>query len=212
MRLTDYLIEDKTITLPSNPDESESHIRAYLERDCKPFLKAVGKYPLYRGMPVNEDMMDLIPRKNRTPRDMKRDYHQTLDILFKKKFGWKPRSSGIFCTGSQHTASQYGRIYSVWPKGQFKFIWSPKITDLYMHIKRLEEKFVATASTLENLSGDDIIKHTLTKLQKLVDTYQNNALHLAIDNEHEIAISCKSYYMIHNSNDYAIKRILLDYR
>ena len=50
-------------------------------------------------------------------------------MVFYRKFKWKPRSTGVFCTGDKEQAKGYGGLATVWPIGNFKYIWNPEIRD-----------------------------------------------------------------------------------
>jgi hypothetical protein len=67
------------------------------------------------------------------------ELHDYLDEQFKKKFGWKARSEGVFCVRSKQIAYNYGNPYSVFPIGNYKYIYSNKIHDLYVHFDELKE-------------------------------------------------------------------------
>ena len=114
--------------------------------------------------------------------------HDILDELFEKKFGWKPRSGGVFCTGSEATASGYGDAYIFFPIGDFEFLWSPKIHDLYDH--------VTTRKPVGSIFMKDFYNET-------VDKYINSGMATAIASGHEIMVRCNSYYLT-NMNWYDV--------
>lgn len=194
MKLKQYLNEGKTsIDVP--PDEQNEFLETLLTKNCKQYLNAIKgtQKLLYRGTEQVFKIAEITPRKNRNPKDMPLEYHKLLDKLFNTKFGWKPRSTGIFCSG-RHQAAVYGSVYSIWPIGKFKFIWSPKIHDLYLKIYR-------DSSTFKNAIAQPAI-------QDLVDTYQSNNLKSAIYNENEVMLICNSYYLINDDIFYDIHNFL----
>ena len=72
MRLTNYLTEGKKLEVPEHPAAAEIFIKRILEKDCKPFMKAIKGSPkfLWRGIKNSEsDMMELTPRSDRKPKD-----------------------------------------------------------------------------------------------------------------------------------------------
>ena len=113
-----------------------------------------------------------------------------MDKLFVEKFGWKPRSEGVFC-GTEGQALMYGNLYSVWPLDAFKFVWSPSVRDMFVDViwpyKRNPEA---------------------TNLQTIVNTYTDSDLKHAIRSAGEISLHCKSYYAINNENSQLIKKFL----
>jgi hypothetical protein len=128
MRLKGYLNEELLVI---------EELAAKLIKDCGPYLKLLSKHKftrmLYRGSknPFNGNITKVIPRKNREPKDMPQKLHQVLDAHFHKKFGWKARSEGVFVNPSQEMVKEYGASNLFFPIGKFKFVWSPKIGDLY---------------------------------------------------------------------------------
>lgn len=167
MRLKNYL------------DESwqGKEVITVLERDCKQFIKEISKSDrlLLRGSkkPV-KDILKIKSRTDRYPKDMPIDLHKDLDNLFKKKFGWKARTEGTFATSCFTTANKYGMPYLFFPIGEYKFIWSTFVFDLYF--------------LKSDLYGGNI--------EKIIDTYKNTNLIQAIKSEHEIMFKCKEHYLV----------------
>ena len=115
-----------------SPDE----ITFLLKRDCAPYLKQLKgiKNFIYRGTNHQvERIRKFKARENRTPTDTDIRVHNMLDSIFRKKFGWKARSEGVF-TSSDTNLPDYGTTYLFFPIGQFKYLWSPKIDDLYGYL------------------------------------------------------------------------------
>jgi hypothetical protein len=118
-------------------------------------------------------------RKDRKPKDMDIKTHKELNKLFHKKFGWKVRSEGLFCTGNINEAGGYGYEFLVFPIGEFKYVWSPEIRDLYSFIEEMKG---------EGLEYD---------LQKIVNSYKNKSMADGIKKKMEFSIKCDEYYMIY---------------
>lgn len=117
------------------PDEVEDLVE-HIKRECGPFLAAMGDdlqphHMLRRGASGKDGLWySVVPRKNRRPLDTENWVHDEVDRILEPLAGFRPRSAGLFCTGSKAIASGYGREYIVFPAGEFKFIWSPYIKDL----------------------------------------------------------------------------------
>jgi len=164
-----------------------------LHYDCAQFFKQNGygykSLPLYRGLNKSIQTYRIIePRKNRIPKNTKLQLHNALDKLLYKKFGWKPRSEGVFCTGSEFKARFYGYVYIMLPIGDFKFVWSPKIDDLFNQL---------SLNGITDFNTDEIIKKDyLPDLKKIADTYTDKDLVSAILSGNEISIKCNKYYLI----------------
>uniref|UniRef100_A0A6M3IR11 Uncharacterized protein n=2 Tax=viral metagenome TaxID=1070528 RepID=A0A6M3IR11_9ZZZZ len=118
------------------------HDREYqIEKDAKFYftsMKGTHKHSkfLFRGSDKKTNYFDNFKsRIDRNPKDMPVDIHNDFDFLFRKKFGWKARSEGIFATSKYNDADNYGSFcYIFIPIGNFKFIWSKKVNDLYSKV------------------------------------------------------------------------------
>ena len=162
-------------------------------RDCKPFIKAMKGIPyqfaLWRGAKKLIDVYQIsFPRADRNPTDTPRDIQNMLDKIFLKKFGWKARSQGVFGTGSKSFAAMYGKPYMVFPMGEFKFIWSPEIKDLYTDVIEKDMRY-----------GDwgKLPDKGFSKIEEVIESsYTDKDWHSAIGSQNEIMIKCHSYYLV----------------
>jgi len=184
-RLQQYLINEEF--------QDINKLVAMLKADCKPYLSILKRTDkmLCRGTDsppktnIYEDEVYYFkrkPRKDRRPLSTGPLVHKQLDDLFKKKFGWKVRSEGVFVNSDYGTASGYGHTYFFFPIGQFKYVWSPKVGDLWIYLK----------SHISSRKG----KSEQPDLPGTIDSYIDNSLWKAIELEHEVAIKCKEYYMV----------------
>jgi hypothetical protein len=181
MRLENYIAER------SSREMTRDDIIKIIKSDCRPFLRKLDKNRirlLYRGtqhwLGDFNTIKKFIPRKHRKPSDMNELDHEMLNKSFYKKFGWKPRSEGVFCTGSSGTASGYGNDYIFFPIGDFEFVWSPTIDDLY--------DYTHTRKPIGSIFLKDFYDET-------VDKYINSGLATAIAKRYEIMVRCNSYYL-----------------
>jgi hypothetical protein len=136
MKLREYLIEEYD-------DDNFNDIISIIKKDCKKYIKELISYDkiLFRGLDklprntssIRKNFWKVKPRKDRTPGDTPEELHNYLDLQFKKKFGWKARSEGVFCSRSRSTTYNYGSPYFVFPIGDYKYLYSNKITDLFVH-------------------------------------------------------------------------------
>lgn len=133
-----------------------------IRAECKPFL-AQTKLPLYRGMsnvplpedaeqakswPISKLMPHKMQRKDRAPKDTDKTLSKIFDEAIATVAGFKPRSEGTFAVGREDVANLYGDAFLIFPKGEFKFVWSPLVEDLSMEI---EEKFLFSSNVLVSL-------------------------------------------------------------
>lgn len=120
----------------------------------------------------------LKPRTDRKPLNMHPNVQRLLDDIFLKKFGWKARSSGVFASGNKHGVAGYGTVYEIYPTDGYKFLWSPKVGDLYEAVFWDEYGYVDTDDP------DFVEKMNSYKDKNLID---------AIMSEHEVMIQCDRY-------------------
>ena len=159
-----------------------------IEKNCKPFLKAVGdhtKIKIYRGVSKTTDpFWKRKVRKDRKPSLTSQLVHNALDDLFQKKFKVRLRSKCLFVTGKRTDAEGYGKVYSIYPIGNFKFYWHPKIEDISIDLP-------------EKIFDFDVTTEDATKiLIPIIKGYKDANLKKAIKSGNEIMIDCKEYYAL----------------
>ncbi len=174
-------------------------------------------------------------RKNRKPLDTPIKLHNILDKMFQKKFGWKARSEGVFAAGKWYFSGSkdtyYGDTYLFFPIGNFKYVWSPKIDDLYEDLhwsiteffrdKESRKEIMAKKWNDEPLDKyedfEDFIKlkekeieeDMIGKLQKIVNTYKSNNLHNVLgEGNKEMAFKCDSYYLVNKIYKWGLRNYL----
>lgn len=161
-------------------------IATYLRLNCKPYLREIkylpNFFPLYRGMKHNsEDFVSKDVRlDDRRPADMDDIVHSQLNSYFNSKFG-QPFRNALFVAGTPHVAESFGKLYTVFPEGDFEFVWSPNVYDLHSEhgdllLERLEE---------------DGVEEFIEYMDSL--GYTNKDMIKAIESNSEIMIRCKSY-------------------
>jgi hypothetical protein len=150
-------------------------IISLLDKNCKPFLKEMkaGKNFLLRLSPKYAVKMDIIVstiRKNRKPTDTPIHIHNEMDDMLKNKFGWKPRSEGLFTWISKRKGSKdkfwihnLNRARLVFPVGAYKYVYSPTIRDVYNVYERFQE--TADYSDLDYRDS----KRKVNKIDKKID-------------------------------------------
>ena len=199
MRLDNYISETTTndyITL--------------IKRDCQPWLKAMKNCNgfFWRGLKKPGDFIRIRVRTNRVPMNMEREEAASLDRGFQKKFGWKPRSSGVFVSGSDREARGYSGlavgVHAIFPMGDFKFVWSPFIEDLYTDMP--------TAIKKTKIAFDKIRIRKEGVLEVLAqEMFTDKDLCKARRSNNEVVIGCKTYYALDGNNimdDNTFKKLL----
>jgi len=173
MRFKQYINESKEV-----PWED-------IKRSCKPYLKEVykAKNMLYRYIwKMDEFWIRKKVRTNRKPKDTPKVYHEFVDDMLKKRFGWKPRSEGLFVWGKAH-GRNLGLGSIVFPIGKFKFVWNPEVLDLFNTIN---------IDVVRGVSEEEI-RRTLINL---IPGYTNEGFMSALKQHNEIIIGCKEYYAV----------------
>lgn len=201
-----FLNEDEAITF-----------RELIERDCKPFLRESKQHGLLyrgveeRGIPIDTALSirpgvdtaranDLIywekaVRKDRKPKDTRLLQHNVLDGWFKKKFGFGARSEAMFCLGEtgKTLLRQYGVPCVVFPIGEFQYVWSPIVKDLYNDVGQ-DQKMLQDTDALVDYLED----------AKYIDSH----LHKAVNMKNEIMVKCDRYYAFELAGEREIKLVL----
>ena len=209
MRLTKYITENRI-----------SDYYDLVEKDCKKYLKTVenSDYFLIRWADKQPITYKKKVRKNRVPLDTPLKVHKFIDRSFKKKFGWKPRSEGLFCFASD----EWSAAFLVFPIGNFKFVWSNKVDDLTVSLAKIinagpiqfKRKFEKETVTLQDGSEIpseehmDLIKDYWNK--NLLKTYKSTNFKKALEMgkaSYEISVKCDEAYLIKDSVMAAKKRL-----
>lgn len=159
-------------------------IAKYIANNCQPFLNQITTKtpPLCRGQserltPVCNQLFKSITIAKRTPLTSSKKDHKGANDWFIKKFGIGFRRDHImFASSNRLNASQFGVLYIVIPINNFKFCWSPKITDLYC---LRDDNQNADLEELLNNAG-----------------YQITDLRSAIMSGNEVMIHCKEYFLL----------------
>jgi hypothetical protein len=177
-----------------------------IRSSCKPFLREIenGWFGfLYRGSKkrFETNIERFSSRTDRRPVDMSLTKHEILDRIFEKKFGWKARSGGVFCSGHPSIAARYGTPYLFFPIGEYKYIWSPEIRDLYDYINKKTPSFMDT-------DKDIVIRETEKFFENVVDLYKDNDLKEAMKAGNEITMKCKTYYLSDMTPHYMLDALL----
>ena len=193
MRLTQYINETKEI----DPDD----IDILIEKDCNPWLKESKGIPVYRGAKNKPYAYRGTVLTDRKPRDTDIQIQKTFDNVIQKKYGFKPRSSGLFVTGGLFQCQRYGRVYEIFPIGKFKFLWSATIRDFYAEVGRWNSSYRVTLLDA-GVDTKELTKELVYKrpdFHELVGNhiereYTDKKIMAAIRSEKEIMIVCKEYY------------------
>lgn len=100
----------------------------------------------YRGMamkyPTDRPFIKE-PRTDRRPKDSSQTFHAAADEWFLKRFGVRYRSQVVCVTSRRLTAQTYAatslHLMRIIPLAEYRYCWSPKVTDLLFKAKELAE-------------------------------------------------------------------------
>lgn len=183
---------------------------------CRPYLQSHQTFPsepLYRGVKNNSDSPFIFKqvRHDRAPKTTVISIHQLANQWFEQQFGI-PFRSAINGTGDFRFASDYGDVFQVFPTGDFKFCWSPKVRDFVTIESRVAKEtkiMIDDAPTLSSVfTVLDVpanqLSHSLFEIVKTIlfdildqAEYQTTNITEAIRSKNEIMIAT-NYYGIHS--------------
>jgi len=199
--------------------EEEAHLKkiaAALEQDCRPYLSAINRdlnqFALWRGNARDSGFQKINVRlDDRRPLTATRKEHYAMNDYFIKKFG-QPFRDAMFCTGNSNEAEEYGNLHCVFPIGNFKFVWSPKMRDSYIDMPSITTNYCRGDG-----KGTEICTTSDTSFGRFLmapdmfmelSQYQDTDLMGAIKSGHEIMIRCKQAYMISIGEYYKVAMMI----
>lgn len=209
MKVKQYLLE-RSYGNETLPERVEIHDEDLVEiqRVIDTLKSKCGKYyreakksgkMFYRGTykaDWREPITPITPRTDRRPKDTNKVLHNLVDDLLEKKFGWRPRSEGIFTSSHRGMVAGYGNTFSVWPIGDYKFVWSDEARDMFNSLRAMLK---LSSSDMDN--SNTVLKAlkdsgNQNKIKKLVDSFQDTNLAAAWKSGNEVVFSCKQYYLV----------------
>ena len=177
-----------------------------LRVDCGKFLKEIryGRHGfLYRG---RGDLQIETYKKfasrvesGRRPMNTDPSMHNHLNKKFKDMFGWNVRD-GAFASFSKEAAEFYGAVYLFFPIGDYKYVWSPTICDLFARLPGAGKFYPWTEQEQKD------------QIDKLLSDYKDTGLlEAAINVRHlsnEISFHCQHYYFINPEYETELRKEL----
>ena len=160
-------------------------------KHCQPFLKMIDNriedYIMWRGMNESKQIIRKSVRlDDRKPESTAQDKHEKLNTYFIETFG-EPFRNSIHVTGSSSQAHDYGELYTIFPIGNFRFIWSPKVNDIAISIRWPQP------GGWSNFPPSQEVVNEIMDQQE----YSDRDLPQAIKSGNEIMIRCDEYYAVH---------------
>lgn len=186
--------------------------------ECSPYFEEVGfDFNLYRGIKqdvftantrpkqIADSVYVMTVRKNRIPVDTPEPIHELVDNWMYKRFGEKFRSQSIFCTPYSSAARAYGDAYVILPIGNFSYLWSRKIADLFRELNKQIIEVGGDESSInrygEFIYGtgrgvDDITKETKQEIEKILLSFDYTMENLTENSKNEVMLACDNFYVI----------------
>jgi len=167
-------------------------VYAIIQKDCQSFLEAIGNKPksnmLYRGVaiyaakPIQKKQVHLTSRK---PMTTNNEIHHLINDYFTRQFG-EPFRNALFVSGDHTQASGYGNtVLSIFPIGDFTFVWSPGVNDMY------DVTWPRPGGFSNVTPSQEAVDYTLEPYK-----YTNKSFTAAIHSGNEIMIRCNEYYAV----------------
>jgi hypothetical protein len=114
----------------------KSECSEYLKLNKATILKSDGLGGLWRGTSFGSEkaspLFSQVPRTDRRPMNLAVSFHNLANDYFKRKFNFKYRSSGVFCSQVFATAKQYGSPDFILPTNGYQLCSSKKVYDFYV--------------------------------------------------------------------------------
>jgi hypothetical protein len=145
MRLNKHINEALGDSLTPETFSALKKVNKNFLKETKRILKIDNHY-LIRGMrTLSQDVTIKKVRTDRMPTDSLIGWHDAMNDIFQSKFGIRARSEAVFCA---FRYVGYGNKYIIFPIGDYYFIYSRSITDLYNHEPSSPELYQRTAEDL----------------------------------------------------------------
>jgi hypothetical protein len=210
MKFYSYLNEDDDI--------SSSHIKELLEKDCKPILKLINDKRIYfvretDRFSSHSTIQKVQVRTDRKPTDTPLELHKIIDNEFKRLFGWKVRSEGVFCWSRKlsridtSTDSPSDRA-CVFPIGNFKIVFAYvdffEGRDLFNYMARLYDRMSSTQYNFKRNYTDESPKFKRKFENEVIKAIGENYTSRISELTGgiltgEVSIKCKEYYLVHKN-------------
>lgn len=145
-------------------------------------------------------------RHDRRPADTEPESHKLLDDWFNKEFGVRARSTTLFCVGDTKLGradiKQYGDLYIILPIGEFKYIWSPKVQDLFAKIDDKD-----WTMDLQRPGEEQDPAENCNRFMNTLGYYDGD-LHKVVSSKLEVMVACSKYYAIEYKHKYMLENML----
>ena len=176
-----------------------------IKTHCQPYLKEIDnnieQHKMYRGMRGTDDvvMTGRVRLDGRDPMSTGRDVHRYINRYFQVRYGEQFRNS-MFASGKADFAKDYGDLFLVFPRGEFTFIWSPHVIDMFDIDGDIDDAMYPGGGSMQ----DDLVvdnKNFFNYMDSL--KYQTTDMKAALQSEKEIMVRTQAYYGINLTQFFA---------
>lgn len=131
---TQSTFSDKALT---KYNSLAKEIMETLRTDCQPWFKMAEGSAGYRGMKLNsasnynnELFLQKSVRSNRKSADSPQELTDAIDdALNELGYRFIHRGNSLFIIGDKGEAISYGRVFRIFPIGEFQYVWNPHMRD-----------------------------------------------------------------------------------
>ena len=189
--------------------ENIAKVVTTITTNCQPFLHEtnyqINDLRMFRGLmnyvtqvyDSNNELTNA-PGYNpkRKPKDTPKYLHTELNRIFTKLFHF-PFRNGTFVSGSRSFAAGYGNVSLTIPIGEFHYLWSPKVEDLFEHWQNFETETILHSMQTNAYSTNSIRWEAYLDMIRRNDVqYQTTNLIQGIKSDHEIMLYCDRCFVL----------------
>jgi hypothetical protein len=174
-----------------------------LKQDCRPFLEFCNWHKIVfaretrnKDYPPDHAYVKKYSRTDRVPVDTPAVLSTMIDDLFYHKFGWKVRSSGVFTTPTSFIDGIGDQLCFI--IGNFSFVTSPKVSDLYLTLGELSRKIFPKSEVLFSQINHEQAEAIAYEFEKqYLKTFTEKTIPNTVKNHRkEVVFDCHSYYLV----------------
>lgn len=192
MRFKEFILED-----------SEFSAELIL-RDCSKWIEATklssAKAWHGTGGSGGAEVKLIKNRYRESPSNSSKTLHDAANRILKDKFGWQPRMEGLFVSGDVDMAQSYGYEHLVFPKGDFKFVWSPEIQDLYFYSKGFYKRHRIAGTTAATTILIDELENNIE--------WKDDDIVAALESGNEVIIKAAAFYLVDARSNFYQKELM----
>jgi len=190
-----------------NENKKHQEMILFIKENCSKFLKEAGFNFAYRGSQKRIENYDIFPGHliDRRPMNTAQGIHDLLNRKFTEKFGWAARN-GVFCLGESMAVAFYGKPFLFFPVGDYKYVWSPTISDLFGVFHAPAEMRGMTTEKWYKQYPDEVNDLVEKVIEKYIDKDLAKALTHTLDTKYknhvEISFMCDKYILVNEDKKY----------